>query len=355
VNINGRFSVAVGVVALGGLLSSSWALRVSAKPTLIRGAGEADRAPVEILVTSDHIDFLAGKEPVGRYQYAAAAAAPIAKPYLWPLYGPGGVHLTRDWPMEKNAPGGSTDHPHQKSAWFCHGDVIPTGLEIKNKPRGVEGVDFWSEGKGHGRIVCRQYAEPKTADGHGSIVTLNEWQTADGRKIIDETRTLRLYDFGDTRLFIFDIDLHASVLPITLGDTKEGSFGIRINDRIAEKSGQGKIENAEGKTGEKNCWGRLSAWCDYSGSLGGKTVGLAILDHPNNRYSACWHSRDYGLMAANPFGRARSGFPAMKGRTDLVKLDKGEHLKLRYGLLVHPGDARGGKVAEYYQKFVKLD
>ena len=44
----------------------------------------------------------------------------------------------------------------------------------------------------------------------------------------------------------------------------------------------------------------------------------------------------------------------MKGRTDLVRLEKGEHLKLRYGLLIHPGDARDGKVAEYFERFVKL-
>jgi hypothetical protein len=315
----------------------------------------ADRSAVKIVVTTDHIDFLAGNDLVGRYQYAAVAELTLAKPYLWPLHGPGRVQMTRDWPMIKDSPGGSKDHPHQKSVWFCHGDVIGEGMEIKPKPKGVDGIDFWAEGKGHGRILCRQQAEPKTADDHGSIVTLNEWQTADGSKVLDETHTIRLYDFGDTRLFVFDVDLQASVMPITFGDTKEGSFGIRINDRITEKSGNGKIENAEGKMGEKKCWGQLSAWCDYSGSINGETVGLAILDHPKNRYPACWHSRDYGLMAANPFGRNRSGFPAMKGRTDLVRLDKGEHLKLRYGLLIHPGDAKDGKVAEFFQRFAKLE
>ncbi len=59
-------------------------------------------------------------------------------------------------------------------------------------------------------------------------------------------------------------------------------------------------------------------------------------------------------MAANPFGRAKSGFPDMKDRSDLVKLAKGEHLKLRYGLLVHPGDAKEGKVGEFYDRFVKM-
>ena len=59
-------------------------------------------------------------------------------------------------------------------------------------------------------------------------------------------------------------------------------------------------------------------------------------------------------MAANPFGRNHSGFPSQKGKTDLVKLPKGEHLKLRYGILVHPGDVQEGKVAEAFKKFVKL-
>jgi hypothetical protein len=114
------------------------------------------------------------------------------------------------------------------------------------------------------------------------------------------------------------------------------------------------LENADGKVGEAQCWGRLSAWCDYSGPIERKTVGIAILDDPANPYRACWHSRGYGLMAANPFGRSRSGFPAMIGRKDLVNLAKNEHLKLRYGLLLHPGDAKEGKVAEFFDRFVKL-
>jgi hypothetical protein len=36
----------------------------------------------------------------------------------------------------------------------------------------------------------------------------------------------------------------------------------------------------------------------------------------------------------------------------LVKLAKGEHLKLRYGILLHAGDAQSGKVADCYKAFV---
>ena len=276
-----------------------------------------DKSEVASEVHEDYLDFRVGQDLVTRYHIGQG----VAKPYFWPLHGPRGVAMTRAWPMEKGSSGGSDDHPHQKSVWFCHGDVIPEGIDLKDKVRGVDGVDFWSETKGHGRMVCN-----KVAKKNGGVETENEWQTANGVPILEEKRTIQLLDFGQTRLLIVDIDLEARYAAITFGDTKEGSFGIRVNDLIREEKGNGKIENAEGKVGEKECWGRVSAWCDYSGTIDGQKVGIAILTDPANRYPSCWHSRGYGLMAANPFGRAKSGFPDMKGRTDLVKLSKGEHL-----------------------------
>ena len=59
--------------------------------------------------------------------------------------------------------------------------------------------------------------------------------------------------------------------------------------------GKGKIQNADGKVGEKECWGQISNWCDYSGPIDGKQVGLAVLAagaawtrklHRRNRTSA---------------------------------------------------------------------
>jgi len=312
-------------------------------------AAADEAAGVAIDVTKGQIDFKIGKDLVGSYHTADS----VAKPYFWPLNGPTGTPITRAWPMVKGQDGESTDHIHQKSAWFCHGDVIPEGIELKQKIKGVEGVDFWSETPGHGKIVCTKVGEPKIERGHGQVTTTNEWRTADGQKILDETRTIHLYKLDGGKLLVFDIDLHASAVPVTFGDTKEGSFAIRIHDLLREQKGKGKLENAEGKAGEKEVWGQQSNWCDYSGLLDGKTVGLAILADPNNPIATCWHSRGYGLMGANPFGREKAGFPAMKGKKDLVKLAKGEHLKLRYGILIHNGDAKDGKVADVYKEFVK--
>ncbi|MBM3995062.1 MAG: hypothetical protein FJ303_13040 [Planctomycetes bacterium] len=326
---------------------------------------------VEIKAEKDAHAFYVGGELVTRYLIGDRP-----KPIFWPVNAPGGIPLTRSWPQKDAFPGEATDHPHQQSAWFCHGDVIPEGIELKNKIKGVEGVDFWSIAKGHGKMVCTKVSDPvPLAVGSGmALETQNEWRTADGTKIMDEKRTIYLYAFPKARLIVVRCDLHASVCPITFGDTKEGAFGIRISEHIHSRpavkgkpavkdkpatkdqpAGKGKIQNAEGKTGERECWGQRSAWCDYSGPIDGQTVGLAVFDDPKNAYPVCWHVRGYGLMAANPFGRdGKAKFPAVKGNNELVRLKKGEHLELRYGMLLHTGDAVSGQVAAYYGRFAAL-
>ena len=44
----------------------------------------------------------------------------------------------------------------------------------------------------------------------------------------------------------------------------------------------------------------------------------------------------------------------MKDNNQRVRLAKGEHLRLRYGVLVHNGDTAEAQVAQYFERFVKL-
>src|SRR5947207_370118 len=79
--------------------------------------------------------------------------------------------------------GDATDHPHQTSAWFCHGDVIPEGIELTHKVKGVKGVDYWSIAPGHGKMVC---VKVQFNAGTSPVDTWNEWRTADDVKVLDE-------------------------------------------------------------------------------------------------------------------------------------------------------------------------
>lgn len=309
--------------------------------------------PASITVDRPRVEFLFGSTSFARF----SADPTNAKPYVWPIVAPNGARVTRGWPMEPPATGGSIDHPHQKSAWFCHGDVIPEGIEIRPRKKNVEGVDFWAEIPVHGKIVCTEIGKPA----NGKITIAQEWRSPSGTVLLVERRTMAALDLDVGRLLVVDCELRAENSAITFGDTKEGSFGVRVNDQIRTDLGKNRtppdtsvMMNSNGAAGEKTCWGRRADWCDYSGLIDGKHAGIAIFDDPANAHRACWHVRGYGLMAANPFGRAKSGFPDMAGRTDVVKLAKGETLQLRYGIYAHDGDVKSGRVAEAFARFIKL-
>lgn len=323
----------------------------------------APAADVTVDKSKDAVEFKLGSQTIAKYQYSGSVQVekgegtkPLAKPFLWPVLAPNGVPVTRAWPMLRGTKE-KDDHFHQKSVWFCHGDVIPEGIDLKGK----HAVDFWSETAGHGRIVCTELTvEPVNNPQAGLIVSRNEWQTADGVKILDEDRRITCIASESHRLIVFECKLTANVCNITFGDTKEGSFGVRVNDawRLELPTG-GTVASSNGTTASAPAkenlpmWGRFADWHDYSGTIDGKTAGIAIFDHPKNPSRAAWHTRAYGLMAANPFGRAKSGFPDLKGKTELVTLEKGKSVTFKYAIYAHDGDAKAGKVAEAYELFKK--
>ena len=104
------------------------------------------------------------------------------------------------------------------------------------------------------------------------------------------------------------------------------------------------LVNAEGKSGEKETYGVASPWCDYSGTHNGVVEGIAILQHPKNRwYPAPWFTRDDGLFSPTPMEWLEGG---------KLELKKGETFKLRYRVVVHAGDAQAANIAGEFEKYV---
>ena len=320
--------------------------------------------------TDTELRFTLGGGAVATYQYAgtvqvekASGQKPLAKPFFYPLRpSAGGPAVTRDWPMKRGTPGETTDHFHQKSVWFCHGDVEPGWYKPDSKSAdGRPGaVNFWTEAAGHGRIVCVHVGEGKLEGSEGLLVpTRNEWRASDGTKVLDEVRLIGFHHRLAGVLLTFDITLTANDGSVTFGDTKEGSMGVRVHDELRTQAKTGSVvTSADGTTAtaskdDLSLWGKGADWHDYSGTVGGKACGLAVFDHPANTPRSAWHTRAYGLMAANPFGRAKSKFPLFADRTDLVKLEKGQSLRLRYGVYAHNGDVAAGKVAEVFAGYAR--
>jgi hypothetical protein len=266
----------------------------------------------------------------------------VPRPYCYPLIGPGDLAMTRNFPM-KSPPGEEHDHPHHRSLWFTHGDV--------------NGRDFWTERTNTGTIVHDGFAVIKSGKELGLFTARNKWVASDGAVVCTDRQTLRVYNPGASsgRTLDFEITLNASHGELSLGDTKEGTMAVRVAEsmRLKDPPGQGHIVNSEGvRDGET--WGKRAAWCDYYGPVDGRTVGIAIFDHPQNpHYPTWWMVRDYGLFAANPFGQ--HDFENLTDKAaGKITVPAGKSVTFRYRLYLHTGNEQEAKVADQYRQYLEI-
>jgi hypothetical protein len=295
---------------------------------------------VELRRGDKQVEVLIDGRPFTTYYFDPA----LAKPFLSPLRSAGGTILTRRFPMQKDVPGEDHDEPHQRAMYFAHGDI--------------NGLDFWGEAaypkwshhslSKFGRTVFREIKAIAIGPESGVLRVTFDLMDPDGTAIAEESQ---LYVFrGDEHNRIIDCEfiIRANHGPVKLGDTKEGTFAIRIAKAL--DSPPGHIVNSRGASGEKDVWGKQAEWVDYYGKVGGEDVGIAIFDHPNNfRHPTYWHARGYGLFAANPFGLREFTHDRHKDGSYTIAADAS--LTLRYRVLIHHGDCRQAGVAEAYQQY----
>jgi hypothetical protein len=259
------------------------------------------------------------------------------RPYFHPVIGPYGDSVTRAYPMVEGVPGETSDHPHHRGVWVAHG--------------AVNSVDNWSEGEGRGKTVHREFAALKDGPVFGHAIALSDWVKPDGREaLLSETRDMRFYNVGPSRLVDVDLTLTALEEDVLFGDTKEGGIlCLRVASSMDVLRG-GRLVSSSGGVNEAEVWGKRAHWCDYSGPVNTRWVGVACFEHPKSfRHPTYWHARDYGLLTANPFGVSVFEGPGHSGEHTLPA---GESLRFRYRVYVHQGDATEGRVAEKYNNYV---
>jgi hypothetical protein len=324
-----------------GRLALSWIVDEMDFPsqrTYVLVADEGIREPateaVRLLQDRDgELKVTLGGEFFTGYHFGAE----VVRPYLYPILSPGGVGVTRNWPMVADVSGETHDHPHHKGLYTAHGDV--------------NGVDDWSEMPGHGYMIHRRFTRLFDGAVAGGFTQELDWTDAEHNRVLAETRRARFYSTPpELRLFDWEVTLHASDGEIVMGDTKEGGL---ISVRVAtsmDASDKGWIENGCGSRHETETWGKRAPWCDYSGPVERAWRGICLMDHVDNpRHPTHWHVRNYGLMTANCFGL--HDFNAdTSSRWDLV-IPAGESRTWRYRVLVHEGDAEEGKASIHYHDF----
>jgi len=242
-------------------------------------------------------------------------------PYFWPVNGPvSGESITTE---------SSQPYPHHHSLFF--------GCDR------VNGGNYWQEENKYGQIVSQG---PKIIEAEGSHVVFTDtclWQQPAKEPIIHDLRRVVITAPNENLRFI---DFEISLQPLTdilIQKTNHSLFSARVVPELSVRSG-GTLVNAEGKSGEKETFGVASPWCDYSGTRNGVTEGIAIQQHPGNRWFPCrWFTRDYGFFSPTPMNWLEEDKP--------LKLAKGEILTLRYRVVVHARDAKTADIDGLFKQY----
>ncbi len=305
----------------------------------------AAAAPVELKRSQHEIAVVIGGKPFTTYFFDPA----IAKPYLMPLRTASGAVVTRAFPVRNDVSGGDPKadsfEPHQRPLYFGHGDI--------------DGLDFWQEevfdkfytDHGHqayGHVVLKGTPEADTEGSSARIrakFTLND----PANRVIGEEEQTFVFS-GDDKLRIIDCEivLRATAGPLDIGDTKEGTFAIRLAPELSKPLGH--MVNSEGGEGEKAIWGKAADWVDYSGMVAGKAGGVAIFDSPKSfRHPTTWHARAYGLFAANPFGLRE--FTSDPNKDGSWAVPEGKTVTFRYRVVIHEGDFAPEQIKQAYSEY----
>ena len=263
------------------------------------------------------------------------------KPVLYPIVGPHGVEMTRNYPMKTGIQGEAEDHPHHRSLWFAHGSV--------------NGVDFWSE---RGQILNDRIVATSNGE-QGTIETANRWVDTNDQIVCTDRQHLTFTAIPGGRLIDWKMTVTASHGKVLFGDTKEGMAGIRSHPNLRLKnapdrgvtSANGQAINSEGISGPE-IWGKRAAWVDYWGKVDGHQIGFAIFDHPKNlRHPTWWHARTYGLVAANPFGI--HDFENKPDGTGDFMLSPGEKVTFQYRFVFHQGNTSEANISKLYEDYIQ--
>lgn len=290
----------------------------------------------------------------------------LEKPVLYPVHAPGGITVTRGYPLEPRAKE-RIDHPHHVGLWFNFGDV--------------NGKDFWNNSRaipkekkgGYGRISHGKIVEASSGS-TGILEVTIEWLAPDNEqveKLLEEHSTFLFR--GKDGVWMVDriTRLTAIADSVRFTDNKEGMLAIRV-DRAFEHPSEspalftdasgnptevkvldndgvtGWYRNSEGDEGPA-AWGKNAAWVKLSGSKEDQSCSMVLMDHPDNlNYPACWHARGYGLFSINNLGR-------QVYNKDLehfqLLLQKGESVTFKHRFVVAASDLDDAEIEELYQDF----
>lgn len=273
-------------------------------------------AKLQAVMTGSRIDVTVNGTFLTSYRFSKDEKYP----FFFPVNGPSGAAVT----SMRNG-----QYPHHSSLFFACDKV--------------NGGNYWQEGNERGQILS-QGPQIISAKGPEIVITdVCDWQRPGAGQPFRDTRriVIRAPSQG-LREIDFDITLTA-LEDVVIEKTNHSLFSARMDPDLTPQHG-GHMLNAEGLAGEKDTFGQPSPWLACFGPRGGKTEGLAILQHPSNPgYPSPWFTRDYGFLSPTPM------FWPEDGKNTRVKKDS--TLRLRYRVLIFSGTPESMDIAGKHAEF----
>ena len=329
----------------------------------LRAARPGDQDVKLVRVDDKHkVDVIIGGKYFTSYQYPSD----IEKPFLYPVVAPNGSVITRGFPIEPRK-GERVDHPHHLGIWFNHGNI--------------NGLDFWNNSSAipagkkdeYGHIAFQKIIRAESGRVGILEVTAN-WDDNKGNTLLNEETTYYFSGSGDSRIIDHITTLTAVNGAVTINDSKEGLFAIRVDRAFEMPSNEpllftdekgnpttvaaidntgvtGMYISASGLKGDA-VWGTRNDWVLLTGVRDNVPITIGIFDNPNNPgYPAYAHARGYGLFSVNNFGQ--NSYNPDKEKETFV-LQKGQSVRLCHRFYVQAGgELTSEKANKIFEEFSK--
>ena len=330
-----KYSI-LGVVA--GLLAFVGGCQVGQRVEFVRGDKKID-----VMIGGRH--FTSYRYGGEHYKLVKGANKSdhgyLAKPVLFPVHTPSGIVVSRGYPLAE-VESEEKDHPHHAGIFFTCDEV--------------NGNKFWENTTSSPQVKHIKVTGMKGGAGKGKLSTVMHWIGKSGKTLLEEERKM-VFSAGENENVVdFDISLTAQDEKVVFGDTKEGMFAIRVADWLREEGGSGRYLSSNGDEMEENVWGKRARWVCLQGEKDGKTIGIAIANHPRSvNYPTYWHSRRYGLFSANPLGQYDFERKRNQGRAKPLNftLGPGETAHFGFRMVVYEGTRSKEELEERFRSYAE--
>ena len=238
----------------------------------------------------DQFGFVVRNETTGRW--LGGVGANYYRSWVFPLYTPRGLTVLQEFPF---------DHPFHNGLWVAQGPLQLGGETVHFWPMPPERRPGETLFTHMGRIetVGLPIVEPHD---RGVLFTLQSvWRTAAGAPVLDETRTVDLYDVDDGTVCDVTTVQRASYGALHYDATKFGAICVRTDPRLAPVVGAEVIADGGRRGKAEVALQKPNAYVAYesrAANVVGDVFGI-LLSVPGQQPHE-WFIRDYGLAAYNP-------------------------------------------------------